>query len=190
MLANLDKTDIAAFNERMGLWVRPSHRALGGTPEEGELSKLHGLAAIDAELFLEEMRAMNEEDPYANDPVQINRLLTLSELWVLGAYEFVRRWAESVRDREGEQLKSEYRLLVIGLKRQFERVRMPLAKDRPAKRAAEDGDFGYTIRAIYPDKSVGWALGENSFVSRRELGDEFIDGLQRLSTASREPISL
>jgi len=187
MLANLDESDIAVFRERMGLWVSPSHAALAGTPEVDEISKLHGLAAIDAELFLEEARGQSGKDPYANDPVHLNRLLTLSELWVLGSYEFVRRWADALRAREGEKLKSEYRIAVVSLRTQFERVRIPLAKAKPAKHAAQAGDFGYTLRAIYPDKSVGWAIAEDSFVSRRELGDRFIECLRQLSTKSKDP---
>lgn len=187
MLANLDESDIAVYRERLRLWVSPSHAALAGTPEEDEISNLHGLAAIDAELFLEEARSHSGKDPYANDPLQQARLLTLSELWVLGSYEFVRRWADALRAREGEKLKSEYRLAVVSLRTTFERVRIPLAKAKPAKHAAQAGDFGYALRAIHPDKSVGWALAENSFVSRRDLGDKFIDGLQLLAYASREP---
>lgn len=91
MLTELSPEHLNQFKTRMMRWVLPSHIALRDRPDQ--ISKLHGLAAIDAELYLEEalIRERPDDIRYA-DPIQVARLLTLSELWVMGMYEFARRW--------------------------------------------------------------------------------------------------
>lgn len=186
MLADLSREHIEQFKARMKLWVAPSHVALRDRPDQ--LSKLHGLAAIDAELYLEEIILRERSnDPAAADPVQFARLLTLSELWVIGMYEFARRWLEEARASLPKD--SPHRLLVASMRDVLERIRIPLAKENLPRQRQVDGDFGFAIPVTYEDGTVGWQVGPSAHFSRVALADEVIRKLQQLGAVDSTKVS-
>jgi hypothetical protein len=183
MLADLSQEHVKQFKARMQRWVAPSHVALRNRPDQ--LSKLHGLAAIDAELFLEEALIHERpSDPRYADPVQVARLLTLSELWVMGMYEFARRWAEEARDNLPEG--SDHRVLVHSMRDALARVRMPMAKEKPTSRRKIEGDFGIAIPVAFTDGKVGWQVGPSAAIARVDLADDVICTLERLGSTNQQ----
>jgi hypothetical protein len=69
--------------------------------------------------------------------------ITLSYLWVLGAYEFIRTLCDRVKTDQ-EKTPEEVRNILLDAKRHFARVRMPLAKMEPASKFQnEDGPIAY-----------------------------------------------
>lgn len=178
MLADLSDHHIELFKARMLSWVGPSHHAL--QDREDQISKLHGLAAIDAELYLEEALIRERpSDPRYADPVQVARLLTLSELWVMGMYEFARRWAAETRERLQEG--SPRRVVVHSMRDALERLRMPMAKEKPRNHRHIEGDIGIAVPIVFTDGRIGWQIGPSTAIARVALADEVISKLNELA---------
>lgn len=88
----------------------------------------------------------------------------LSSLWVMGGYELIRILA-----------KIDARPEVEDAHQLFRRVRIPMVKfESPRNNGIEvyPGDFGIARPAIGTnDKSLGWAVAQNAFISRDQLAD-------------------
>lgn len=183
MLANLTDDDVKYHRTQMERWIPPIAPAM--RKQLGRISKLHGLAAIECELRLEE-RKMEEgiySVRYSVDPVQWARIMTLSELWVMGAYEFVRRWHEmsKVKDAGYSPLEIE----AIGhLKDKFTRVRIPLTKEEPPR--LYKNDRGKAFPGYWQDGRVGWEIKEGEAITRAELADQFIETLENIAKEERD----
>jgi hypothetical protein len=62
-------------------------------------------------------------------------------------------------------------------KRQFARLRIPLAKMQPASGfAGEDNHIAYP--GVDQEHGVAWQLNRSTVISRRELSDAFLEGLE------------
>jgi len=103
---------------------------------------------------------------------QFGEELTLSYLWVLGAYEFVR--VLSQRAREGELF---FKIRFPGVdivKHKFVRLRIPLAKLEPAKHHGKT-DFRFPFPMFDHElESTGWLVAPGVRILRRELADELL----------------
>ena len=108
--------------------------------------------------------------------------ITLSYLWVLGAYEFIRTLCDRVKMDDHEKTPEEIRNILLEAKRRFARVRVPLAKMEPASKfAAEDGPIAYP--GLKQGAGVAWQLNPNTIVTRRELSDDLLQALERRRSA-------
>jgi hypothetical protein len=71
------------------------------------------------------------------------------------------------------------RTAVKGVKRQFERVRMPLAKMEVAKRTP--GDFAIAFPSFSYSHGISWHVNDSTQISRQELSDAVLDLLEDLA---------
>ena len=104
--------------------------------------------------------------------------LILSYLWVLGSYEYVR--VLNQRKRKAPQIFWNNLPDVLPLKRQFERVRIPLAKLEPASKYKKTD---YAIAFPYFDirrGRIGWIIAPDVMVTRRELSDKLLNFLEAI----------
>jgi hypothetical protein len=87
------------------------------------------------------------------DSTALHEHITLSYLWVLGAYEFIRTLCDRVKLDAQEKTPEEVRNILLEAKRRFARVRVPLAKMEPASKFSdEDGPIAYPGLK----RGVGW----------------------------------
>lgn len=99
------------------------------------------------------------------DPPNIllfDQVAFLSSLWVMGGYEFM-RILKGIDKKS--QVKDAYEL--------FRRVRVPMVKFESPKNKGKEaypGDFGIARPSIgIHDKSLGWAVAQDTFISRDQL---------------------
>lgn len=107
-----------------------------------------------------------------------NEHVTLSYLWVLGAFELIRTLEEKHR-KERTSPKELRRALKATLEFLSE-IRVPLAKMVPDKRHWKCGwpvAFPVFVQGI----GVGWRLSSTAWVSRHELGDAVLHCLEQVS---------
>ncbi len=116
------------------------------------------------------------------DSTALHEHITLSYLWVLGAYEFIRTLCDRVSTDDEEMTPATVRDILQDVKHRFARVRMPLAKmEAASNHANEDGPIAYpgVIRGV----GVAWKLNPNAIVPRRELSDALLEALERRRSA-------
>jgi len=116
------------------------------------------------------------------DSSALDEHITLSDLWVLGAYEFIRTLCDRVSTDDEEMTPATVRDILQDVKHRFARVRMPLAKmEAAAKHANEDGPIAYpgVLRGV----GVAWQLNPNVIVTRRGLADALLEALERRRSA-------
>lgn len=145
-----------------------------------------------ASLFQDESRREAECDRYLDHVIA-------SQLWVLGAYELIRIVVEKLKEKEKfdkaihekslKEIKKRNKrqgqkkiesnvfnqdpllLRAKVLLRDFERLRMPMAKLQPAKEFKADNPIA---RPGLSGGGVGWTTGAEMFVTRTELADKMI----------------
>lgn len=149
------------------------------TPVELPLSFLgSSLGKLDVELISKDITLAKQACKIEGGGMIIafGEELTLSYLWVLGAYEFVRVLSQRAREEE-PFFKTQFPQ-VDRVKRNFERLRIPLAKLEPAKRHKKT-DFRIPFPIFdHKRQSTAWAVGPGVCISRRELADELLDLLE------------
>lgn len=139
----------------------------------GQYEFAQSMGMVDLELRIKE-QTLPLNCPLG-DPNEVQRvfhehqmLCVYSALWVLGAYELVR----VIEKRLNPNNQNPPFPAARELKRHFERVRMPLAKQEKAKRASEPGDSGVALPQL-SGRGCEWLLGEET-ISRRELADALL----------------
>jgi hypothetical protein len=108
--------------------------------------------------------------------------LTLSYLWVLGAYELVRAIDQRCRGNPllfGNQLNTK----VTAVKHAFERLRVPLAKFESSRRHRKT-DSPIAWPAIHQELGTSWQVARDVFISRKELSDILLDLLEEMRKLS------
>jgi len=111
------------------------------------------------------------------DETNLQEHITLSFLWVFGAYEFVRTLCARVRTDDIERTPEEVRNVLLQVKRRFARVRVPLAKmEAAAKFAGEDWPIAYP--GLKRGVGVAWQLNPSTTITRRELSDTLLEALE------------
>jgi hypothetical protein len=136
---------------------------------------MQGLGRLDIELLWTDanrQRRNGNSDLLSALETDLTLPIMLSQLWVLGAYELVRALDEKRRSNVlSLSLDLEHKL--IALKRQFERLRIPLAKLEPADRWKKT-DFDVAMPALHETSGISWAVAPGVFIPRRELADELL----------------
>src|SRR5438093_7754723 len=104
-------------------WVQLSHRIGALFPANprvqlGSIITLQQLARFEGDIDrLEEEYRANRLEGLREDPMEFDRIVMYSYLWVLGAYEITRALAQKTGNRN-----------LIEAKEKFARLRVPLAK--------------------------------------------------------------
>lgn len=158
--------------ERYQDWVRVSFR--WARDEESAYQVPHyvqTLGIVDAEL-----RGIRKQDLFNPDGspkedefgiLKLEHYQIKAHLWVLGAYELVRMISQRVR--EDESLTTDASIEIIhNSKKQFERVRIPLAKLEASKR--NKSDFNIAFAGIGPD-GLAWKVADDCIISQEYLSD-------------------
>lgn len=152
---------------RLHRWVNASHTA--AKYETFMVISIQGLGRLDHDLY--EQDKLISENPEAlslgGDLGALSYHITMSYLWVLGAYEVLR----SIRQRIKESGSQDEALTT--LLRKFERLRMPLAKFEAATRHKET-DSRIACPALNSQHGIAWQVSESTFISRGELANEFL----------------
>jgi hypothetical protein len=161
--------------DRYSQWIRVSH-AVGGVDQYRAFMAvaIQGLARLDCQLIAADEQFLQlTEQQRATIPVSVefSGRLTLSYLWVLGAYEIVRTLDQRTREASAGT-PSPVAERITATKHLFERVRIPLAKFEAARRNPNDSPIAYP--AVSPVHGIAWLVADNSFISRRQLSDAFL----------------
>lgn len=173
---------IQPFNsseERYPRWVKASHRLARYEPFM--VPTVQGLGQIDDRLSIIDAKYVAGEG-YCSEEFGVFDLtehITMSYLWVLGAYEILR-----VIDQRERRANSPGWASISKVHREFARLRMPLAKFVKADRHKSDSHVAYP--ALNSQYGVAWQVAENTFISRGELSDHFLVLLEGAAFEVRE----
>lgn len=151
--------------ERNKRWVDCSHSI--GVHNFWSVSTLQHLGALDARLINDDIEVSKTgfpKNPY-ND---LSDHVTTSYLWVLGMYELIRTLGEFAKtpDSPLNFVHGE----INAYKKKINRLRIPLAKMQAANSNRDDSPIAYP--GVNRDHGMAWQLGENVWITRRELSDE------------------
>jgi hypothetical protein len=143
-------------------WVNSSHTA--AKYETFMVVSIQGLGRLDHDLY--EQDKLISKNPEAlslgGDPGALSHHITLSYLWVLGAYEVIRSIRQRIR-----QLGVQDEALTT-LLRKFERLRMPLAKFETSDRHKKT-DSRIAYPALNSQYGIAWQVSENTFFQEGSL---------------------
>jgi uncharacterized Zn finger protein len=166
------------FANRWNKWVQLSLRIQKLNPIL--TFQLQGLGKIDAQLIINDERFLamrDKKNPTVEDIMGFTDHYTLSYLWVLGIYEFVRT-AHQMSKKSDEFRKYSEELRKI--KNMIARIRVPLAKLEQAR------DYRLTdniiaFPTIHIEKGVGWRVSSTKVVKRREISDKVLYFMESLN---------
>lgn len=143
------------------------------------LGNLQGLGILDIEL-IEEYPLVKEDAQSEEDRIKKLRHITLSELWIMGAYELV-RMIDIIADKRKPEMDKEIKKKIKDTLASFTEVRIPLAKfqkrgqDRMFSGVASKYDFDKT-------KGIGWKIVssdrkglETKVFYRKDLADSLLE---------------
>lgn len=102
----------------------------------------------------------------------------MSRLWVLGAYEAVRTLSQRVRSNP-KLVTKRLAERVHRTKKQFERVRIPLAKLEPA-RAHAATDYSEALPMLH-QLGISWKVADRVLVPRQRVSERLLKLLQAIS---------
>lgn len=146
---------------------------------------LRGLARLDAQLIAGDRRllAYAHHDQHFAD-IHTDQI-TVSGLWLMGAYEWLRTFKARLKESEHPQLRE-----VTALCKKFGSVRVPLAKFEP-QRGNSKKLKGYSIaRPGTSSSGTGWLVDDGVFVSRLELANDLITALTEYDPFPKAPALL
>jgi hypothetical protein len=158
---------------RYARWVQISHAM--DAIEPGLTVFLQGLGRIDAKLVHEEAtyrRLDTELRTSFEESLRLTDRFALSHLWVLGAYEATRTLDQRVRNNASLLTRQLARQLTR-VKREFERVRIPLAKFEPSRKH-EQTDFSLARPAMHRELGISWRVAKRVFVPRHRLSERLM----------------
>jgi hypothetical protein len=170
--------------ERYESWIRVS---MSFSEEPWLLMSVQALGRLDAKLVAEDDRYVDLSDSQRIDLLEALRLmdrLTLSYLWVLGTYEMMRVFTTS---RPYFEILSPVRTEMGQLFGRFERLRIPLAKMRPANKFPTDSPIAFAM--LNEPQGISWRLSSDVYVTRRSLSDALLELLDRVSSDPSETAS-
>jgi hypothetical protein len=167
------------ISERFNRWVRAS-KGLALINEHFAVTA-QGLGRLDTRLIDETPRFIDisttaslDDEPTAF----FNDHIFFSYLWVLAAYELARSVDQRCHE-EPPLFSVEFSRTIKSTKIAFERIRIPLAKFEPARRY-QATDSAVAWPGLYRDLGVGWSLGRDIYVLRRQLADDLLSTLEIL----------
>lgn len=113
-----------------------------------------------------------EKDTPPEESLRLTDRFTLSQLWVLGAYEMTRTIDKRVK-KIPKLLTKRLGRRVLSTKKALARVRMPLAKFEPASAHCKT-DFFVAHPAMHRELGISWRIAKRIFVPRRHLSDKLL----------------
>lgn len=155
---------------RYARWVSVSHSV--DALEPGLAVFIQGLGKIDAQLVFQDMsfKALPaEKRGTIQEATKLTDRLTMSQLWVLGAYEVVRTLSQRSKEKP-KAITKKLASRILTAKKAFERLRIPLAKFEPANRYKKT-DFSVARPALHKEQGISWRVAQKAFVPRRRLSD-------------------
>lgn len=158
---------------RYAQWVSVSHGVDALDP--GLAVFIQGLGKIDAKLVHDDaaFRALpSDVRGTFEESLRLTDRFTLSQLWVLGAYEATRTIYERFR-KTPKILTKRLGQRILTTKKAFARVRMPLAKFESAS-AHRRTDFSTARPAMHRELGISWKVANRIFVPRRHLSDKLL----------------
>jgi len=159
--------------QRYARWVSISHCIDFLEPNLNVF--IQGLGKIDAQLIYEDdtfqSLATSAKSTF-EESLKLTDRFTLSQLWILGAYEVIRTLDQRVSKSQNE-LPKRLATRVKSTKKSFERLRVPLAKFEPA-RAHKETDFSLACPAMHKELGISWKIAERTFIPRRRLSDQLL----------------
>jgi len=166
---------------RYETWVTVSMRWMREEKDRVIPSRIQGLGLIDAKLYginkydikdKQDKLVVDEFNIPNHDYVNIN-----SYLWVIGVYELFRMIDQ--RLRENENLAQADSIKAINYaKKQFQRIRIPLAKLEPSKLFK---NTDYDVPKLGADEhQLSWKVNDNLIIHYRDLSDLAISTLRKL----------
>jgi hypothetical protein len=134
---------------------------------------VQGLGFLDEELFQKDQLIIQGIGLGSSDEeiMAFNRHITLSYLWVLGAYEVIRAIKERCKDLKSPDAE------VIKIHETFRRLRIPLAK-LEASRGYEESDVPIAYPALNSQYGIAWQVSEDVFIPRGALADDLLTLLE------------
>lgn len=100
----------------------------------------------------------------------LHSMVWRSYTWILSAYELVRTINQRLDSRYSD---SAFVSKFSELKKEFARIRIPLAKFEPAKKHKAT-DYTFPRGCMQPGRGLCWAVADNVVISRTELSDALI----------------
>jgi hypothetical protein len=166
--------------DRLERWVKASHRLKQIEPFM--IVYLQGLGHLDCELISGDEHFCQHLDNHATieESFRLTHRFTLSYLWVLGAYELVRTLDERCTKNHA-LIDTTLKQHVQDFKGKIARLRMPLAKMQPARKHPNDSPIAYP--GIHQELGIAWHIGKNTFITRRELSNDFLDLIEKFECA-------
>lgn len=162
-------------NDRLQRWLIASNRISHLELWLGFVTSSVG--RLDCTIIARDSQVVMQRRPLAGGGYvyDTSESLSLSYFWVLGAYELVR--VIDQRAREGDPFCAANFSAINKLKRDFERIRIPLAKLEASKKN-KTTDFRTAI-PIFDSKlnSTAWLVAPKVVVRRRVLADNLLDSL-------------
>jgi hypothetical protein len=150
---------------------------------------IQGLGRLDVELICLDRKysSTTDEDERraAFTGEDLNTRFTLSYLWVLGSYE----WIRTLDKRcclNPRVLNKELNGKIHEMRLRIERLRIPLAKMEPARRhAGTDAAIAYP--SLHRNLGISWRVSAAEYICRREISDDIIAILEEIQafTGSR-----
>lgn len=168
------------YYERYSEWVKVSLSWLRNDPDAITFTRIQGLGIIDAELYY--VNPMEINNILDNDLTVYDHINIKSYLWILGVYELFRMMDQKIK--ENPEIANENATNLINkAKKEFERVRVPLAKLEKAHRYKND----YIVPKLGADsKQLGWQINDTEIIYYRYLSDLTIDTLNQLRISNFE----
>ena len=163
---------------RIERWVRCSYATVRF--EQVMCMTIQSLGRIDAsliegdELFLADFENTTTS---LSEVLKLNDRFTLSYLWVLGSYEVVRTICQRIEENRNG-IPDEIVAKFNSLKKEFNRLRVPLAKMEAAS-AHKNTDSHFAYPAINTS-GIAWQVSPDVFITRRDLSDQLLETLEFL----------
>jgi hypothetical protein len=158
---------------RYARWVRASKGVRSIEP--ALIPFVEGLGRIEARLRFEDARylALPRQQPLELEEFfDLMERVTLSRLWVLGAYEVARTLSQRVRDTPA-LASARMRDRIRRTKTYLERIRIPLAKFEPSRRHAAT-DYSDPPFTIHREHGVAWKVASRTIVPRQKVADRLL----------------
>jgi hypothetical protein len=165
------------ITERFERWIKVS---IGlGRFEPFMMPLIQNLGRLDDQLCKKDaqiVRTYETQNTDLTDHDFLSEHITLSYLWVLGAYEAIRTLTQQARDLPDEA-PANVLVRLREAKSRFARLRVPLAKMEPAS-AHKDTDSHIAYPGVHFQYGIAWQVNETLLISRRELSDLFLETLE------------
>jgi len=165
---------------RYAQWVRASNGLKVIAP--GLPAFIQGLGKLDAQLVHQDaafLALSQQQRECFDESINLTDRITMSRLWVFGAYEAVRTLSQRVR-KNPRLVTTRLAARVSRTKKHFERVRVPLAKLEPAN-AHTATDFGEAVPALDRQLRVSWKVAKRVVVPRQKLSEDLLKLLKAIS---------